>query len=68
MNHYQQQRLRRSEALILLHCQLMRRPRTHSMWGLLGQQIRAAFLHLVGLAARNTHHGRRLGVEIQTHG
>ena len=27
MNHYQQQRLRRSEALILLHCQLMRQIR-----------------------------------------
>ncbi|PAU56548.1 hypothetical protein BZL41_19210 [Pseudomonas sp. PIC25] len=68
MNPYQQQRLRRSEALILLHCQLMRRPRPHSMWGLLCQQIRAAFLHLVSLAARNTHPVQRLVVEIQTHG
>lgn len=79
MNPYQQQRLRRSEALILLHCQLMRRPRPHSMWGLLCQQIHAALSHLVSPKTRR--HGRRLdsastsplalktsGVETSVHG
>lgn len=56
MNPYQQQRLRRSEALILLHCQLMRRPRPHSMWGHLCQQIRAV-KRLAGTWRESLAHG-----------
>ena len=43
MNHDQQKRLERSEQLIQLHCQLMRRPRPDSTCQRLAKQIRNVF-------------------------
>jgi len=53
MNHYQEKRLERSEQLILLHCQLMRRPRVDSTWHRLAQQIRTSFFRLTHRGARH---------------
>lgn len=53
MNEYQQKRLERSEPLILLHCQLMRRPRRQSMWRRLCQQIRTATFELINRGIRH---------------
>lgn len=53
MNNYQLKRIERSEQLILLHCQLMRRPRPDSTWHRLLQQTRAVFFHLINRGARH---------------
>lgn len=46
MNQYQQQRLKHSEPLILMHCQLMRRPCSDSTWQRLARQTRHALHRL----------------------
>jgi hypothetical protein len=53
VNNYQLKRIERSEQLILLHCQLMRRPRPDSTLRRLVQQTRAAFFHLFNRGARH---------------